>query len=167
MNWGCYQRISVVRFSPGEEFGLSLQWAARRGYVPITAPLAEVHHGRSAPYVYIHTIQQFEANGRADYTPSISACIQVQGDLRHIVDAGVADVPNSDAGIGVAFLDSQEAFGGAQIWRGSDAHIFSTDLLEEKKLLFRRFGWRLCAQFDAWCIGMNSSGGLRCGGQKA
>jgi hypothetical protein len=42
---------------------------------------------------------------------------QVQRHLRHVVDAGVADVPHGDAGVGVALLDLLEAFGGAQIRR--------------------------------------------------
>ena len=42
---------------------------------------------------------------------------QVQRDLRHVVHAGVADVPHRDAGVGIALLDLQEAFGGAQVRR--------------------------------------------------
>src|SRR5205807_5435019 len=34
---------------------------------------------------------------------------KVQGDLRHVVDAGIADVPDRDAGFGVALLDLHEA----------------------------------------------------------
>ena len=73
---------------------------------------------------------------------------QVQRDLRHVVHAGVADVPDRDAGVGVALLDLQEAFGGAQVGGGADADVLGADLLEEQELLVGGLGGRLRAQLD-------------------
>ena len=74
---------------------------------------------------------------------------QIERHLRHVVDAGVADVPHRDAGIRVALLDLQEAFGGAQVGRGGHAHVFSADLLEKKQLVVGGLGRSLRAQLDA------------------
>ena len=63
---------------------------------------------------------------------------QVERDLRHVVDAGVADVPDRDAGVGVALLDLHEALGRAQFRRRADAHVLGAELLEEQQLLVGR-----------------------------
>src|SRR2546422_5410004 len=40
---------------------------------------------------------------------------EIQGDFRHVMNVGVPDVPNRDAGIRITLLNLEEAFGGAQI----------------------------------------------------
>ena len=75
---------------------------------------------------------------------------EVERDLGHVVDAGVADVPHRDPGVRVALLDLHEAFGGAQVRRRADADIPGAELLEEQKLLVGGSRRGLHAQLDAW-----------------
>src|SRR5580698_9169503 len=68
---------------------------------------------------------------------------QIERDLRHVVHAGVADVPDRDACIRIALLDLQEAFRGPQVWGGSHTDIFSTHLFEKKQIIVAGRGCRL------------------------
>src|ERR1019366_5760047 len=77
------------------------------------------------------------------------AARQIERHLGHVVNAGIADVPHGDAGIGVALLDLQEALGGAQVRSGADTGVFGADLLEKQKLLVGRCGTGLGAEFDS------------------
>ena len=54
--------------------------------------------------------------------------------------AGVADVPDGYAGIGIALLYLEKAFRSAQVGRGTHAHILNAELLEEKKIVIGRLG---------------------------
>jgi hypothetical protein len=54
-----------------------------------------------------------------------------------------------DPGIGVALLDLQKPFGGAQVGRGAHAHVLRADLLEEQQLFVCGFGGGLRAELDA------------------
>ena len=73
---------------------------------------------------------------------------QIQRDLRHVVDTGVADVPHRNPRVGVTLLDLHEALGRAQVRRRADADILGADLLQEEKLLVGRLGIRLRAELD-------------------
>ena len=96
------------------------------------------------------------------------AARQIEGDLGHVVDAGVADVPHGDAGVGVALLDLLEALGGAQVGGGADADVFGADLLEKQELLVGGGGGGLGAEFDAGGARMHGgAGGAGIGEQRA
>jgi hypothetical protein len=77
---------------------------------------------------------------------------QVEGDLRHVMHAGVADVPYRDAGVRIALLDLQKAFRGPQVGCGTHADVLGANLLEERELIIGGFGRALRAEFDARCI---------------
>ena len=62
---------------------------------------------------------------------------QIERDLRHVVHAGVADVPDRDAGIRIALLDLQKAFRGAQVGSRTDADVLRAHLMPERELLVR------------------------------
>jgi hypothetical protein len=57
---------------------------------------------------------------------------QVQGHFRHVVHAGVPDVPHRDTSVGIPLLDLQKALSRPHIGRRTDAHIFRADLLQEQ-----------------------------------
>ncbi len=93
---------------------------------------------------------------------------QVERHLGHVVDAGVADVPHGDAGVGVALLDLLEALGGAQVGGGADADVFGADLFEKEELLVGGGGGGLGAEFDAGGARMHGgAGGAGIGEQRA
>ena len=87
------------------------------------------------------------------------AARQIERHLGHVVDAGVADVPHGDAGVGVALLDLHEALGGTQVGSRADTDVFRADLLEKEKLLVGRSGAGLRAELDAGSAGMHGGPG--------
>ena len=59
------------------------------------------------------------------------AARKVESNLRHVVDAGDANVPDGNARIGKTLFDLQESFGCAQVGSGGDADVLGAHLLEE------------------------------------
>src|SRR5262249_711980 len=59
---------------------------------------------------------------------------QVERDLRHVVDAGVPDVVDRNAGISIALLDLPEAVGRTEVGSGADTDVFGAELLQEQQV---------------------------------
>src|ERR1022692_4651124 len=85
---------------------------------------------------------------------------QIERHFRHVVHAGVADVPYRNSSLGIPLLNGLETLGRAHIRRRSNAHIFGTDLFQKQQLLIGWSGARLGAQLDSGRIRMHSGPGF-------
>ena len=94
------------------------------------------------------------------------AAREIQRHLRHIVHAGVADVPYRDAGVGIPLLDLQEALGGAQVGRRSHTDILRADLLQVEQIIVGGLGVSLRAELDSGLRGVHGGGRFAGGRQQ-
>src|SRR5439155_23441566 len=74
---------------------------------------------------------------------------EVQSDLGHVVNAGVANIPYGDTSVRIALFDLHEAFSGTKVRRRSYTDVLGSDLLQKQELFVGWLSGRLRAELNA------------------
>jgi hypothetical protein len=89
---------------------------------------------------------------------------QIERDLLHVMNAGISDVVDRDAGIGVPLLNFDKALCRAHVRRRAYAHVAHAELLQEEQLVGCGVGAGLGAYLNSRGELRSIFGGFRCPG---